>query len=346
MEKTVKTKDFSFELPDDLIAQTPPEIRGTSRMMVLDPQTKGVTHTHVASLDQYLGSGVVMVFNDSKVRKARFFAHRTSGGRVEVIFLKPQADGSWEALVSKAKKLKVKDTLLFPGEKTAVITQKMDGGVVHLQWITPIGPEFFEEEGHIPLPPYIKREDAPEDWERYQNVFAQEIGSAAAPTAGLHFTQELLTRLERAGVEEHFITLHVGLGTFLPVRSEDLEDHQMHYEEFFLSESTAAALTQARLEGRRILAVGTTSLRTLEAAWDGSAFRSGQQRTNLFCTPGYQFQAVDALFTNFHTPESTLLALVCAFGGTDFVLEAYREAVKKRYRFFSYGDATLFLNHV
>jgi S-adenosylmethionine:tRNA ribosyltransferase-isomerase len=286
-----------------------------------------------------------MVFNDSKVRKARFFAQRTTGGKVEVIFLKPLSDGSWEALVSKAKKIKIGDKLHFPQGKTAEIRNKFDGGVVHLQWITPIQVDFFEQSGHIPLPPYIKREDAPEDWDRYQNVYAQEIGSAAAPTAGLHFTQELLAKLADAGVEERFVTLHVGLGTFLPVRTADLEDHQMHYEEFTISPETADALTAAKIGGKRILAVGTTSLRTLEAAWDGQAFRAGEQRTNLFCAPGYAFKAVDALFTNFHTPESTLLALVCAFGGTDFVLQAYKEAVNERYRFFSYGDATLFLNH-
>jgi S-adenosylmethionine:tRNA ribosyltransferase-isomerase len=341
----VKTKDFSFNLPEELIAQNPPEKRGSSRLMVLDPQQRQISHRLVQELPEILSSDYLMVFNDSKVRKARFFAHRSTGGKVEVIFLKPLREGSWEALVSKSKKLHIGDLLHFPQDKVAVIQKKGEGGVIQLRWETPIEADYFENTGHIPLPPYIKREDAPEDWDRYQNVYAQEVGSAAAPTAGLHFTQDLLDRLKTAGIEERFVTLHVGLGTFLPVRTEELDNHKMHYEEFFLTEETAAALTKAKNSGKKILAVGTTSLRTLEAAWDGKEFLSGEQRTNLFCTPGYTFQAVDALFTNFHTPESTLLALVCAFGGTEFVLDAYRKAVLESYRFFSYGDATLFLNH-
>jgi len=339
----VKTKELFFELPERLIAQKPPEKRGESRLMVLRPSLGKIEHKMVRDLPDLLDPQTIMVFNDSKVRKARFFPKRETGGTLETVFLRPGKEGDWEVLFSKAKKIKEGEVLFFPKGKRAQVSKKPLQGLGALQWLDELEENYFDQEGHIPLPPYIRREDNQEDWDRYQNIYAKEEGSAAAPTAGLHFTEELFSRLDDLGVHRCFVTLHVGLGTFLPVRTENIQDHAMHYEDFSISEETAELLTQGKREKKRILAVGSTSLRTLEGAWDGKAFKSGPQRTNLFCTPGYQFQGADALFTNFHTPESTLLALVCAFGGTQFTLNAYKTAVKEEYRFFSYGDATLFL---
>ena len=339
-EPVLKTKDFSFELPDELIAQAPPPERGLSRLLVIDPATGSRDHRAVADLPSLVSPGTLMVFNDTRVRKARVFGRTAHGGQVEVVFLTPLPDGRWECLVNKAKKLKQGQVLDFPGGvKAAVETE--GGNVRTLAFDPPATDAWIEVHGHLPLPPYIKRPDSDEDAERYQTVYARQTGSAAAPTAGLHFTTELLESLKEAGAELAFVTLEVGLGTFLPVRVDNVADHTMHRERYDLSPQTAAALNRARTEGRPVLAVGTTSLRTLEAAWTPQGFAAGQGSTALFITPGYRFQAVDQLFTNFHTPESTLLMLACAFAGTEFLLESYRQAVEARYRFFSYGDAML-----
>jgi S-adenosylmethionine:tRNA ribosyltransferase-isomerase len=268
------------------------------------------------------------------------FGETEHGGRVEAVFLRPLPDGRWECLVNKAKKLKPGQALRFPGGVTATV-ESPEGNVRTLNFDPPATDAWIEAHGHLPLPPYIKRPDSDADAERYQTVYARETGSAAAPTAGLHFTRDLLAELRARGVEETFVTLEVGLGTFLPVRAEDVADHKMHSERYGISEQAAAALNQAKAEGRPVLAVGTTSLRTLEAAWTPEGFPAGWNATDIFITPGYRFRAVDRLFTNFHTPESTLLMLVCAFAGQEFLLESYRQAVEARYRFFSYGDAML-----
>lgn len=336
----MKTSDFSFLLPDELIAQAPPEVRGLSRLMVIDPTTGERGHHHVAELPQFIAPGTVMVFNDTRVRKARVYGQTAHGGQVEAVFLRPLPDGRWECLVNKAKKLKEGQTLSFPGDVEARV-ESPEGNVRVLAFEPPATDAWLEAHGHLPLPPYIRRPDGDADAERYQTIYAKEKGSAAAPTAGLHFTPELLEGLQAAGAELAFVTLEVGLGTFLPVRAELVADHKMHSERYGISAETASLLNRAQAEGRPILAVGTTSLRTLEAAWTPHGFPSGWGSTDIFITPGYRFRAVDQLFTNFHTPESTLLMLVCAFAGQEFLLESYRQAVEARYRFFSYGDAML-----
>lgn len=286
-----------------------------------------------------------MVFNDTRVRKARVYGRTEHGGQVEAVFLRPLPDGRWECLVNKAKRLKQGQALVFPGGVTASV-ESPEGNVRVLSFDPPATDAWLEAYGHLPLPPYIRRPDNDADAERYQTVYAKESGSAAAPTAGLHFTPELLDALRNRGAELAFVTLEVGLGTFLPVRAENVSDHKMHTERYGISTETAAALNRARTEGRPLLAVGTTSLRTLEAAWTPEGFPEGWGSTDIFITPGYRFRAVDQLFTNFHTPESTLLMLVCAFAGREFLLETYREAVDQRYRFFSYGDAMLLRSHL
>lgn len=336
----MKTKDFTFHLPDELIAQAPPEVRGLSRLLVADPGNGSLVHSQVADLPRFIEPGTLMVFNDTRVRKARVYGATEHGGQVEAVFLRPLPDGRWECLVNKAKKLKLGQRLQFPGGVTATVDSP-EGNVRVLAFAPPATDAWLEAHGHLPLPPYIRRPDSDADAERYQTVYARERGSAAAPTAGLHFTPELMAALEARGAELAFVTLEVGLGTFLPVRAEDVADHKMHTERYGISAPAAAALNKARAEGRPILAVGTTSLRTLEAAVAPEGFVPGWGATDIFITPGYQFRAVDQLFTNFHTPESTLLMLVCAFAGQEFVLDAYRRAVEARYRFFSYGDAML-----
>jgi S-adenosylmethionine:tRNA ribosyltransferase-isomerase len=285
------------------------------------------------------------VFTDTRVRKARIYGTTAHGGQVEAVFLRPLANGRWECLVNKAKKLKQGQVLEFPGGVRATV-ESPEGNVRALSFDPPATDAWIEAHGHLPLPPYIRRPDSDADAERYQTVYARQVGSAAAPTAGLHFTPEILAALAGRGVEETFVTLEVGLGTFLPVRAEEVADHKMHTERYSISPEAAGALNRARAEGRPILAVGTTSLRTLESAWTPGGFAPGDGATDIFITPGYRFRAVDQLFTNFHTPESTLLMLVCAFAGQEFLLETYRQAVADRYRFFSYGDAMLLRSRI
>ena len=315
-----------------------------------------------------------MVFNNSRVRKGRLFGVSVdSGVKAEFLLLDkiPENGNSeillgetgktWRAMVKRAGRRRPGSRYLFGDNVSAEIVGeagdkgeyggKSGGEFRLLRFDHPIDDAWLDVHGHVPLPPYIKREDSKGDSERYQTVYAEEYGSSAAPTAGLHFTDELLGELEKAGIETAFITLHVGLGTFLPVRAENLEDHKMHSEAFSISDVTACRIEKARAEGRKILAVGTTSLRTLESAWigretncrEGGMIRRGEGSTSIFIYPGYAFRAVDALFTNFHTPESTLLMLVSAFAGREFVLESYTEAIKMGYRFFSYGDACLIM---
>lgn len=351
----MKTDDFSFDLPEELIAQFPPERRGESRLFVLDRASGRRTHGAIADIAQYVEPGTLMVFNDSRVRKARLFAEaEDSGARVEFLLLKRLGEDLWEASASKLKKQRPGRRYRFPEGVIGQIVESAEDvgaeaesdrdGTRAIRFSPPIDDVYLERSGHIPLPPYIKRDDAAEDAERYQTVYAAHVGSAAAPTAGLHFTDEILSSLDARGVERAFVTLHVGLGTFLPVRSDSLEDHNMHVEEYTIPEETAKAVMRARAEGRKVLAVGTTSVRTLESAFtDGEAgfLKAGPGSTRIFIYPGYRFKVVDRLFTNFHTPKSTLLMLVSAFAGKDLILDAYAEAVRERYRFFSYGDAML-----
>jgi S-adenosylmethionine:tRNA ribosyltransferase-isomerase len=293
-----------------------------------------------------------MVFNNSRVRRARIIGvSQASGAKAEFLLLKKLDDVSWHVLAKRSKRRKPASRYIFGdvmGEIVPHETSQDNGGegILTLRFDRPVDDAWLDVHGQIPLPPYIKRCDSAEDGERYQTVYAQKHGSAAAPTAGLHFTEDLLGELEKAGIEMAFVTLHVGLGTFLPVRTQNIEDHLMHEETCHISSETARRIETAKNEGRKILAVGTTCVRTLESAWEEDPsgkgkLGTGERSTSIFIRPGYTFKVVDALFTNFHTPESTLLMLVSAFAGKDFILESYAKAVEENYRFFSYGDACL-----
>jgi S-adenosylmethionine:tRNA ribosyltransferase-isomerase len=340
----LRTDDFSFELPEELIAQYPPKRRGESRLLVLDRATGERSHSAARELALFVEPGTLMVFNDTRVRKARIYGEALdTGSRVEFLLLRRSGPAEWEAASTKMKKQRPGRRYRFPeGVEAEVVGASDEGGTRTLRFEPAIGEDYLERVGQVPLPPYIKREDEEADEERYQTVYAREVGSAACPTAGLHFTEGLLAALDARGVERASLTLHVGLGTFLPVRSESVEGHVMHEEEYSLPGETARAVMAAKAEGRPVLAVGTTSLRCLESAWDeGAGLRPGPGSTAIFIYPGYRFKAVDRLFTNFHTPRSTLLMLVSAFAGRERILAAYEEAVRMRYRFFSYGDAML-----
>lgn len=332
-------KDFHFDLPDELIAQEPPAERGLSRLFVLD-RSAGNVHSSVSELASFVPEGAVMVFNDSKVRRARLFATTTSGGKVEILLLRPEADGTWAAMTSRMAKQQPGKILYLPeGLEAEIVGSRPDERILHFS--SPLDDAYLERNGHLPLPPYIRRDDRPADAERYQTVYARQTGSAAAPTAGLHFTTQLLDSLKTKGVDLQFITLHVGLGTFMPVRTQKIQEHRMHEEQYVISQECARAVNLAKSEGRPVIAVGTTSLRSLESSWKDGKLEAGERSTDIFIYPGYQVQSADWLFTNFHTPESTLLMLVSAFAGYERIMAAYREAVEQRYRFFSYGDAML-----
>ena len=345
----MKTDDFSFDLPEELIAQFPPERRGESRLLVLHRDTGALEHLAVRDIASRIDPGTLMIFNDSRVRKARIYGEALdTGAHVEFLLLRRLGDGAWEAAATKLKKQRPGRQYRFAEGIIGEIVGEAESGTSDTRVVrfTPsIDDAWLERCGHIPLPPYIKRDDANADAERYQTIYAKTTGSAAAPTAGLHFTDGILADLDAHGVERAWVTLHVGLGTFLPVRSENIEDHSMHLEDYTVPEATAAAVMKAKREGRPVLAVGTTSVRTLESAWDEDAgiLRPGPGSTRIFMYPGYRFKVVDRLFTNFHTPRSTLLMLVSAFAGRERILDAYAEAVRLRYRFFSYGDAMLIL---
>jgi len=341
----MQTSDFFFELPESLIAQYPPAERGQSRLMVMNREKACLEHRMIRELPEILEKGTLMVFNNSRVRRARLFGTaEASGAKVEFLLLKKIDPLSWLVLSKRSKRQKPGNSYVFD-DVSAEIQSAVEGNFI-LRFDHPIDDAWLDVHGHIPLPPYIRRVDSEDDAARYQTVYAREHGSAAAPTAGLHFTEELLSELKKAGMEIVFVTLHVGLGTFLPVRTENIEEHKMHEETYSISCEAACRVEKAKAEGRKVLAVGTTSLRTLESAWvedQPGRLRRGEGVTSIFIYPGYNFKVVDCLFTNFHTPASTLLMLVSAFAGRDFILESYKEAIKKGYRFFSYGDACLIL---
>lgn len=336
----MRTRDFWYDLPEELIAQTPLQKRDSSRLMVLDKETGEVSHKHFYNILEYLNPGDCLVMNDSRVLPARLLGHRPTGGAVELLLLRDLGDKQWECLAKPGRKLLEGQQVIFGnGELTAVIRQVCEDGnrVVEFSY-EGIFLEVLERLGKMPLPPYIKAEL--QDQERYQTVYSREVGSAAAPTAGLHFTTELLEQIRLKGVQTAFVTLHVGLGTFRPVKVEDIQSHHMHSELCMLSEQTAKVLNETRRNGGRIICVGTTSCRTLESLVnpDGT-FEAKSRWTDIFIYPGYSFKAMDALITNFHLPESTLVMLVSAFAGRENVLNAYAQAVEERYRFFSFGDA-------
>lgn len=339
-------KEFDFNLPEELIAQHPSGIRGQDKLMLLNRKTGETEHHNMSDLPDLILPGTLMIFNNSKVRRARCYGIKETTGREQEFMFLNQLDSTgntWNTMVKGAKKQKPGMRYTFPDGTTGTIIEREENTGTEfraLRFESPVTEEWFEKNGHIPLPPYIKREDTEEDSERYQNVYAKETGSAACPTAGLHFTEEMLSRLSEKGIERDFVTLHVGLGTFLPVREEKIEDHKMHEEAFTVSAATAEKINQAKKEGRPVLAVGTTSVRTLESACDENGIvKAGTSSTHIFMYPGYRFKVIDQMFTNFHTPESTLIMLVSAFAGREHILNAYRTAVENRYRFFSYGDA-------
>ena len=338
----MKKSDFYFDLPEELIAQTPLERRDASRLLVLNKKTGELEHRHFYDLPEYLHEGDCLVMNDSRVLPARLLGCRSSGGSVELVLLRDLGEGKWECLSRPGRKTKPGTELSFgDGELTATVLAVTEGGNRIVQFhYEGIFLEVLERLGKMPLPPYIKAEL--NDAERYQTVYSREVGSAAAPTAGLHFTQELLQKLADKGVRLCYVTLHVGLGTFRPVKEEEIEDHPMHAEFCMIPEETARIVNETKKNGGRVIAVGTTSCRTLEsfASADGSLSPSSGW-TDIFIYPGYTFKCIDALITNFHLPESTLIMLVSALAGRETILHAYETAVKERYRFFSFGDAML-----
>ncbi len=335
----MKTKDFSFKLPDELIAQHPSPERGASRMMILDKSSGSVIHKSILDFPDLLDENTLVVLNNSRVRKARLYGVSDTGGRVEFLLLENRGR-DWLAMVSKSKKQKPGKKFCFPGGINGVITG-IEGPYRIICFNAPVDDSYLDINGHIPLPPYIQREDEAGDADRYQTVFSKPIGSVAAPTAGLHFTDEIIKKVENSSAGIVYVTLHVGLGTFLPVRSEHLEEHNMHRESYSVPVETAETVNRARREGKKILAVGTTSVRTLESAFKNGQLTAGDSSTDIFIYPGYSFRIVDQLLTNFHTPESSLLMLVSALAGKENIFKAYEEAVNSRYRFFSYGDAMM-----
>ena len=336
----MKKSDFYFDLPPELIAQTPLKQRDASRLLCLDKTTGAIRHGQFRELPDLLREGDCLVMNDSRVIPARLFGTRPTGGSVEVVLLRDLGSDEWECLTRPGRKTPPGTELSFGnGELTALVTRaEPDGNKILRFRYKGIFLEILDALGQMPLPPYIK--EKLDDKERYQTVYAKDPGSAAAPTAGLHFTPELLSAIASRGVRLCYVTLHVGLGTFRPVKEENIEDHPMHSEFCLVPEETARIVNQTHANGGRVVAVGTTSCRTLESFTDENGVLQAKSGwTDIFIYPGYRFKAIDALVTNFHLPESTLIMLVSALAGRESVLNAYKEAVKERYRFFSFGDA-------
>ena len=336
----MKTTDFYFDLPEELIAQTPLERRDGSRLLTLNKATGDTEHKHFFDLPSMLRPGDCLVLNNSRVLPARLLGRRSGGGACEVLLLIDRGEKVWECLVRPGKKLRTGARVSFgDGELEAEIVGEVEGGnrLVRFEY-EGIFLEVLERLGKMPLPPYIKEEL--EDSERYQTVYSKVVGSAAAPTAGLHFTQELLEQVKGMGVKVCYVTLHVGLGTFRPVKAENLSEHEMHSEYCVISQETADAINETKKNGGRVICVGTTSCRTIESwANEDGTMEAKAGWTNIFIYPGYRFKVLDALVTNFHLPESTLIMLISALAGRENVLAAYAEAVRERYRFFSFGDA-------
>lgn len=341
----MKTSDFYFDLPEELIAQEPLKDRASSRLLVVHKDTEEMEHRHFRDIKSYLREGDCLIINDTKVLPARLYGERVgTGAHIEVLLLVRKDINTWEVLVRPGKKARPGDKISFGGGKlVAEVLETIEGGnrIIRFEY-DGVFESILDELGEMPLPPYITHKL--EDKERYQTVYAKHDGSAAAPTAGLHFTPELLQEISDMGVKIAHVTLHVGLGTFRPVKAEDILDHEMHSEYYVVEEEQAQIMNEARKNGGRLIAVGTTSTRTLESVTDeNGVVHAGSGWTKIFIYPGYRFKAIDCLITNFHLPESTLIMLVSALMGKDLVMRAYEEAVRQRYRFFSFGDACLFL---
>ncbi len=335
------TKDFYFDLPKSLIAQTPIENRASSKMMVLNRKNQTIEHHHFHHIIEFLHPGDCLVLNDTKVIPARLFGKKETGAVIELLLLNRVQGDVWEALAKPAKRLKPGNQIIFSDQLKATVLEDKEEGIRKIQfYYEGIFETILDELGEMPLPPYISEKLA--DKSRYQTVYAKYEGSAAAPTAGLHFTPELLSQLENKGIQLAYLTLHVGLGTFRPVKVDKIEEHNMHSEFFNLNEENAAKIQQSKKNGGRLISVGTTTTRTLETIWTKRGkIIPDQGWTDIFIYPGYSFGAVEGLITNFHLPESTLLMLVSAFSEREFILSAYKEAVLQKYRFFSFGDAML-----
>ena len=333
----MKTKDFFFDLPEDKVAQFPSDNRDESKLLCLNKDTGKIIHESFNNLPSLLPNGAIIVLNNSKVRKARLFAESETGGKVEFLMLK-KTEETWTSISNKSKKQRIGKKYKFPGEVEGEIIDIKDNEKI-LKFSIDINDQYLDKYGHIPLPPYIKRDDQESDFERYQTVYAYEIGSIAAPTAGLHFSKKLIDEIKKRDIQIEYVTLHVGLGTFLPVKTDNIKDHKMHYEDYSIKIETANKINEGIKNKRPIIAVGTTSVRTLESSWNGEKIKSGNNSTNLFIYPGYRFNVVNHMITNFHTPGSSLLMLVSAFAGVNNIKTAYSEAIKNDYMFYSYGDS-------
>jgi len=355
MKDIYNLENYQFEVPEELIAQYPAELRDASRLLVLKRNYGQIEDRDFACVPEYLEAGDTLVLNETRVIPARLLGHKPSGARVEILLLKKSEEG-WEALVRPARRLKDGDRVIL--EMPAPLAEKYAGPGIELEIKAELAMpggrlvawhncademEYIEAVGHMPLPPYIRRQSEAIDSTRYQTVYANQPGSAAAPTAGLHFTEGLLAEIASHGVKIERILLHVGLGTFRPVSHPDIRQHQMHYEYCQMTEDCARRLNETRQKGGRIIAVGTTVVRTLESFYSAEGFQGGEMETNCFIYPGYQFKAIDAIITNFHLPGSSLIMLVAAFAGYEHTMAAYQHAIEQRYRFFSYGDAMLII---
>lgn len=341
--------DFDYELPEELIAQKPADRRDASRLLVVHRDTGKTEHRHFYDILDYLKEGDCLVLNNSKVLPARLYGIKEgTGAKVEFLLIKRIEGDRWETMVRPGKRLKPGDSVIFSEEpllKADIADYGNDGTRIVEFSYDGIFMERLEEIGSMPLPPYIERQSENEDRDRYQTVYCREEGSVAAPTAGLHFTEELLEKAKAKGMELAYVTLHVGIGTFRPVKCENIEDHSMHFEEYHIDEENAGIINRAKAEGRRVISVGTTSTRTVESAAyfdeekDCWQVKAGENSTGIFIYPGYEFRIIDSLITNFHLPKSTLLMLISALYDREKILEVYQEAIRERYRFFSYGDA-------
>lgn len=342
--KEFSLEDFFYELPEKLIAQSPAEKRDDSRLFILDRSKELFVHSYFRNLKDQLKPGDVLVFNNARVIHARIFCRRETGGRLEIVLAQNIDDRHWYAICNRTKRLNIGEKI-FPVKKSGIsfVYKGREGEYIIIETKSVLNDQLLMEIGEIPLPPYIKRNSTQTDHDRYQTIYAAVSGAVAAPTAGLHFTEEIINELKKSGIEILYTTLFVSWGTFSPVRDNDLKNHKMHSERYFLDTETAAAINTARKEGRRVIAVGTTSLRVLESTYHDSENHPGSGDTDIFIYPPYQVKSIDALITNLHTPYSTLLMLVSAFAGYELTMKAYREAVEKEYRFFSYGDSMLIL---